>query len=165
MGKKIDLTGQRFGRLVVVEDSGERSSHGNVIWDCLCDCGNTHKVRADSLVNKAIRSCGCLQKEIAAETGRRNDGKTIQEWAQIYDHKEGTKLSILTQKISKNTTSGVKGVSWDKRTRKWHAYLMLKEKRVYSRLFAHKQDAIDARKAAEEKYFKPILEKYGKDVE
>ena len=35
--KKIDLTGQRFGKLVVVKDVGRENS--NVLWECLCDCG------------------------------------------------------------------------------------------------------------------------------
>jgi len=31
---KIDLTGQRFGKLVVIKDSGKRASNGGVIWEC-----------------------------------------------------------------------------------------------------------------------------------
>ena len=56
--KKIDLTGQRFGRLLVINDSGERQ-HRNVMWDCLCDCGETSKVRTDHLRRGKIKSCGC----------------------------------------------------------------------------------------------------------
>ena len=56
-----DLTGQRFGRLVVigVDDRGTRKTY----YNCQCDCGNVKSVRADSLLCGAIRSCGCMKKE------------------------------------------------------------------------------------------------------
>jgi len=56
---KRDLTGQKFGRLTVLEDVG-RSTDGQVIWRCLCDCGNMVDVRAGSLQKEATQSCGCL---------------------------------------------------------------------------------------------------------
>lgn len=56
-----DLTGKRFGRLVVigVDDRGTRKTY----YNCQCDCGNVKSVRADSLLCGAIRSCGCMKKE------------------------------------------------------------------------------------------------------
>lgn len=56
-----DLTGQRFGRLVVVglHPTETRKTY----WVCQCDCGNMKIVRSDSLQCGAIRSCGCLKKE------------------------------------------------------------------------------------------------------
>ena len=71
MGKKIDLTGQPFGRLVVIREDG-RDKHGNVLWLCRClgkngnDCGNEVVVRGDSLRNGNTRSCGCLHDEKSA---------------------------------------------------------------------------------------------------
>lgn len=58
-----DLTGQRFGRLVVQRVTDRRG--GNVIWLCLCDCGNTKEVRGNHLISTTtcIRSCGCLLSE------------------------------------------------------------------------------------------------------
>lgn len=47
----IDLTGQRFGKLTVIKDSGERASNRCVLWECKCDCGNIIKVSSDSLRN------------------------------------------------------------------------------------------------------------------
>lgn len=58
-----DLTGQRFGRLVVLSIAG-RSKQRNVLWLCQCDCGNTHIVNSPSLVDGKTRSCGCLSVEI-----------------------------------------------------------------------------------------------------
>lgn len=56
-----DLTGQRFGRLVVIgiHPTDTRKTY----WVCQCDCGNMKVVRSDSLQCGAIKSCGCLKKE------------------------------------------------------------------------------------------------------
>lgn len=61
--------GDVYGRLVVIEDSGERSSNGGILWRCLCDCGNYTNVTSEMLLRKErpTRSCGCLQKEKARE--------------------------------------------------------------------------------------------------
>ncbi len=58
-----DLSGQIFSRLLVVRDSGKRSRVRNVLWECLCECGNIALVETHSLLIGRTRSCGCLQKE------------------------------------------------------------------------------------------------------
>lgn len=55
---RLDLTGQRFGRLVAVEPTEERS-YGCVVWRCRCDCGRTHKVKSGNLTSGHTQSCGC----------------------------------------------------------------------------------------------------------
>lgn len=65
MARIKDLTGQRFGRLVVVRDSGERSHNGMVKWLCVCDCGKKVFVRSHCLKSGHTRSCGCLQQDHA----------------------------------------------------------------------------------------------------
>jgi len=67
MSKKRDLAGQRFGRLVVLYDTGERKN-GKVVWHCRCDCGNELDVRSDYLISGHTTSCGCYNRERAAET-------------------------------------------------------------------------------------------------
>lgn len=59
MGKRIDLTGQVFGRLTVIGDAG-RSKYGAVMWECLCECGNKRRVLSSSLIRGKVKSCGCL---------------------------------------------------------------------------------------------------------
>ena len=59
MGKKIDLTDRRFGRLVVREEAG-RCKDGAVLWSCLCDCGKETDVRSKHLRNGNTKSCGCF---------------------------------------------------------------------------------------------------------
>lgn len=59
---KIDLKGQRFGRLVVVEEAG-RDKHGHVLWKCRCDCGSETIVYVHSLRSGDTTSCGCFNRE------------------------------------------------------------------------------------------------------
>jgi len=60
--KKIDLTGQRFGRLTVYSRTGSDKS-GQAMWLCKCDCGNERTIRSNDLRNGQTQSCGCLQRE------------------------------------------------------------------------------------------------------
>lgn len=59
---KFDITGKRFGRLVVTgrnQNDGIRWSR----WNCVCDCGNKTIVTRSSLINGTTKSCGCFQTE------------------------------------------------------------------------------------------------------
>lgn len=60
MGKFIDLTGQRFGRLVVKELVPSDGRKGT-FWLCQCDCGNTTVVAGQELRRGGTKSCGCLK--------------------------------------------------------------------------------------------------------
>jgi len=62
---KIDLTGQRFGRLIALKDVGSGYGRSRV-WLCLCDCGNKKNVASRYLKGGATKSCGCLIKETKA---------------------------------------------------------------------------------------------------
>lgn len=55
-----DLTGQRFGKLVCVEPTALRGAGGGIIWNCLCDCGNTCQAVTTQLTSGYKKSCGCL---------------------------------------------------------------------------------------------------------
>lgn len=61
MGKFIDLTGRKFGRLSVLKRVENKGSH--VAWLCLCDCGNTTVATGKDLKSGNTCSCGCLGKE------------------------------------------------------------------------------------------------------
>jgi len=67
MRKFIDLTGQRFGRLVVVSKA-ENSNSGHARWNCICDCGVEAIVFGCNLRSGCTKSCGCLQREKTSET-------------------------------------------------------------------------------------------------
>lgn len=58
---KKDLVGQIFGRLTVLEDSGQRYDN-NVLWRCQCECGNKPLIKGTSLLH-GVKSCGCLKSK------------------------------------------------------------------------------------------------------
>lgn len=61
MPKFKDLTGQRFGRLVVLGYAGSKGRHSAFL--CKCDCGNGKIINGDSLRRGVSKSCGCLHRE------------------------------------------------------------------------------------------------------
>jgi hypothetical protein len=66
MGALRDLSGKKFGRLLVTGQAGyyvQRNGTKGSLWACLCDCGNTVNVRVGKLNNGHTQSCGCLQAE------------------------------------------------------------------------------------------------------
>lgn len=103
--QKINLLNQQFGRLLVQAETSERDSRGSVIWQCLCECGNITFASTNNLRSGHKRSCGCLQKEKARETGR-NNLKDI----------TGQKFSLLTVKsknCTKKTSNGSTKTYWN----------------------------------------------------
>ena len=77
-----DLTGQRFGRLVCVEPTAERSCGGSVVWRCRCDCGNECFAPSKQLLSGYKRSCGCLSHPPLKEfVGKRFGQLTVIEYA------------------------------------------------------------------------------------
>ena len=59
----VDLAGERFGRLVVIEQAEPHK--GRIAWLCQCDCGN-QKIATTAVLRKGLtKSCGCLRKEIS----------------------------------------------------------------------------------------------------
>lgn len=57
----INEVGNRYGRLLVVKKSHKNKINSKrVYWSCLCDCDNYKDIRADSLRNGSVKSCGCL---------------------------------------------------------------------------------------------------------
>lgn len=55
-----DLSGKRFGRLLVIERDFSKNSRKSY-WICKCDCGTVKSIRGDGL--GTVKSCGCLKKE------------------------------------------------------------------------------------------------------
>ena len=66
-----DLTGKRFGRLVVLGEGDPYISPSGKVkskrWICKCDCGNTKLIQTGTLTHGKAKSCGCLQRELAKE--------------------------------------------------------------------------------------------------
>jgi hypothetical protein len=74
-GQYVDLTGRRFGRLVVLYragsfvylgKNGQRRYTSNPAWKCRCDCGRARHVAGNALMTGRTISCGCLRAETVA---------------------------------------------------------------------------------------------------
>lgn len=66
-----DLTGQKFGYLTVIRDSGQRQQdydgQSNVLWECLCDCDGIVLVSGQMLKRGKVYSCGCKKERSKGE--------------------------------------------------------------------------------------------------
>ena len=60
--KRIDLTGQTFNHLTVIELSNECDQSGARMWKCRCDCGNITYTSSNKLISGGKKSCGCIKK-------------------------------------------------------------------------------------------------------
>ena len=68
-----DMTGQRFGRLVVIGRTAKRWQ-GNVVWKCRCDCGKEVSIPGNRLQQGKTKSCGCLRRDLASRKGVEHPG-------------------------------------------------------------------------------------------
>lgn len=72
----IDLTNQRFGKLVVLELDKSTQFFRHKKWICQCDCGKTKSIRGDALKGGLTKSCGCIAKEKSAQRMKEYASKT-----------------------------------------------------------------------------------------
>jgi len=87
-GNFEDITGQRFGRLIVLEQAGHRGPR--ILWKCQCDCGNIHITTGALLRRGECKSCGCLHKEQSGINGANAVFKDLT--GQVFD-----KLTVIRQ--------------------------------------------------------------------
>lgn len=131
--KKLDLTGQRFGRLTVVapaENIGRRTA-----WLCRCDCGRETVVKTGRLRGGRTVSCGCAYREGIEPR---------------LNYVDGTCVEMLAAKtVRRNNTSGVPGVDWQAGRGMWRAAICFKGERRYLGSYHRFEDAVQARKRAE----------------
>lgn len=69
----LNLTGQRFDRLLAIKDSGKRKNN-HAVWLCRCDCGNLAEILACHLKSRNTQSCGCLRREKAMYINYKHGG-------------------------------------------------------------------------------------------
>lgn len=148
MGKFEDLTGQKFGNLNVIKPTTKRNISHRVIWLCECECGNQTEVSADHLKSGNTKSCGCIGKDSSI--------KNLQNT--LYDGTRPCTLkSIYEGKRPIHNKTGYIGITQQKND-KYVASIRFRKKLIYLGTYENIEDAIDARKKAEIKYFKPYLE-------
>ena len=195
---KLDLTGNKYGRLTVLGDNGKRTKNGKVLWHCLCECGDTTYVRADHLKNGSVVSCGCLNNEKKHERfkdltdsetdnfkvidraysknqrvywncickhcgnhielqsnqierysgcGCKQNRSTKERMAEIRDLE-----SLKSTKPTARSSTGVRGVYFNKRKKRYQVFINVDKKPKYLGSYASLKEATKIRREAEVKY-------------
>ena len=66
--KPLDLVGEKFGRLTVIERTENKGS--KAAWKCICDCGGFTVAVSHDLISGHTQSCGCFQKEMTSKASK-----------------------------------------------------------------------------------------------
>ena len=174
--RAYDLTGERFGNLVCLSAALDRPRKHGIQWKCQCDCGNTCYANTANLVDGSRTSCGCMKGTrpnalISKEFGHltvidyegKKGGKQIWrcrcscgkelavdrfalENGQVLDCGCGAANELKARLAAKKP----KGVSFNKRTGKWIAFISYLGEYHYLGVYDDCDSAVKARKAWEE---------------
>lgn len=111
MGRFEDLSGKRFGRLIVVEQS--RNEKGQLVWNCMCDCGNKTVAKPSHLKSGGKKSCGCLKREILRERNKKYQSTNKQALSRhpIYGIWIGIKKRCYNKKSKYYKNYGGRGIA------------------------------------------------------
>lgn len=137
----VDLEGFETGKLKVIEKAGKRED-GRTLWKCQCSCGNICYHTTGELNSGNVSSCGCIQKTKAAEL--------VLSAGKKRTFKGGSCLNSFDSYLSAANTSGVKGVSFYKKSSKWRAQIRYAGENHYLGLYDKIGDAEAARQEAEQ---------------
>lgn len=115
--KKHNLTGNRFGRLLVKKFDGMHN--GRSFWLCVCDCGNTTIVQEARLLNRHTKSCGCLgviaRRECNTTHGK-SGSKAYRAWSAI-------KSRCTNKNVKEYVYYGARGITYDPRWENFENFL------------------------------------------
>lgn len=149
--KQKDLTGQRFGRLTVLERSDQTATRGSrtrKLWKCQCDCGAITYKATDTLTNPDMSMCKACADQYGAAKARDNAG-----------YVGGTQLAKIQEKpLESNNQTGFRGVYRNSRTSRFVVRIKFQKKLYHIGCFDNIEDAIKARLEAEEQFFGPYRE-------
>ena len=81
MPKIINMIGQKYSKLTVIELSEKRGLSNQKMYKCICDCGNTHFTSGESIRSGKSKSCGCLRK---LPPPNKNENRIEQIWKGLY---------------------------------------------------------------------------------
>lgn len=97
---KQDLTGKRFGKLIVLGDSGKRGKRNEVFWTCQCSCNNhtITEVSTGHLKSGHTKSCGCLHKENGKASAKNIAGQQFGKLVAISPTDKRTKSGSIIWK-------------------------------------------------------------------
>ncbi|MBQ8026195.1 MAG: hypothetical protein IJ259_07255 [Oscillospiraceae bacterium] len=142
--KRVDISNRKFGKLTAIRPTDARFA-GSVVWQCRCDCGKACEVSYNELASGNKKSCGCLLREHSQPPNHYVDGTCVE--------------NIQSQKIRTDNTSGYTGVQRSKNG-KWFATITFQKKTYRLGTFERKEDAVAARKQAEDRLFGEFLDGY-----
>jgi len=137
--------------LAPAENIGSRTA-----WRCRCDCGREIVAKTCNLRSGRTKSCGCVYGLSLRPDGRVSPpGEAGRASLTFID---GTCVEMLrANTVRKNNTSGVPGVEWRAHKGMWRAVICFKGKRHFLGHYRRFEDAVEARKQAEEKLFGAFL--------
>lgn len=150
------LVGRRFGELVVLDawmDHVKGSDRRMIVCRCRCDCGAESVMPRARLERGGAMSCGHKTPDNLAK-GRE---------AVLAESVTGTRVSSLNQRLSKNSTSGHKGVSMIRRGRcagMFRAYINFRRHQYYLGSYRRIEEAVAARAEAEERIYGDFIAWY-----
>ena len=178
--KHVDITGKRFGTLTVTHCESKKGKK-HVTATCVCDCGAIVEVRKDNLLAGRTKTCGkseCRQK-------LRNNNNSITEYVQetlpldqeelqleemintpFENRKRVSSINKLYHKAyelskkpkkSARNSSGYVGVYWNKNQHRWIATIGFRGENIRIGSYQIFEDAVKARKEAEEMMFAPAI--------
>lgn len=145
-----DLTGERYGRLLVLGPAKETDGAANG-WQCRCDCGTICVRSKESLRSGTTRSCGCLQIQQRSLNMKKAihfvDGTCVER--------------IASRRTAANNTTGHRGV-YRRENNRWRANIGFQGKSYHLGTFESYEEAVQARLAAEKRLYDTFLEEYKK---
>ena len=123
-----DLTGKRFGRLVVLKRVDDHISSGGYRypkWKCLCDCGNKIDVVGKRLKSGTTKSCGCYRRDIASSLEHETHGDSVNpQYKRLYNIWRDMRRRCTTPTNQAFHHYGRRGISI---CEEWNDYTKFKE--------------------------------------
>lgn len=107
--KKLDIEGLRFGKLTAIQQNG-KNTFGQLLWKCVCECGNTANVVAAKLNSGHTKSCGCLVGISVIKrctTHGQNKRKNVTGEYRVWYH---IKTRCLNSKVKEYKNYGGRGI-------------------------------------------------------
>lgn len=139
-----DYINKKFNHLTLIKNLNKVDKNNSKLALFKCDCGNIKEIAFTQVLRNEIKSCGCKQGKLSQEDKNKQQNNLLKTYT------DGT--------IKSNKSTGICGIS--KENNKYRARIQINKKPKHIGYFDNIEDAIKARKEAEEKYFKPILDKY-----
>jgi len=132
----------RFNHLTLIKNLNKIDKNNSKLALFKCDCSNEKELVFTQVLNNQVKSCGCRQGNLSEEQRNKQSNSIIK---------------FYSNNTTKNNTTGYTGISIV--NNKYRVRIQVNKKPIHIGYFNTLDDAIKARKIAEEKYFKQILKK------